>query len=120
MGVYDYCQIFALLIFGHYLADFPLQGAYLAAAKNRFKPLEGTPWYQAMTAHVVVHGGMVGLVTGSLLLALAEILLHALIDDRKCAGRFGYDADQALHWACKALWVMALALCGTQGLWWQS
>lgn len=106
----DLMMLCALLIFGHYLADFPLQGSYLAEAKNRFRPQPHTPWHQAMAAHVAIHAGMVLMVTGSLALALAELICHAVIDDRKCAGRLSYVADQALHIACKLLWVAILAL----------
>lgn len=105
MDLQDAVTLFCLFVFGHYLADFPMQGAYLAQAKNRFHPLDGTPWYQALAAHAVIHGGMVGIISGSLWLGLAETLIHALIDDRKCAGSFGYDTDQALHILCKLVWV---------------
>jgi hypothetical protein len=45
------------------------------------------------------------LVTGSPSLALAELLLHALIDRLKCRGWYGITVDQLLHLACKLLWV---------------
>lgn len=105
-----YPELFALLVVGHMLADYPLQGSFLAMAKNRFKPVPGTPWYQAMAAHAVIHGAMVGVITGNLWLGLLETAVHAVIDDRKCAGRFGFDADQALHIGCKLLWLALIAL----------
>ncbi len=105
MHLQDAVTLMCLFAFGHYLADFPWQGAYLAQAKNRFQPLAGTPWYHALAAHAVIHGGVVGIISGSLWLGLAETMIHALIDDRKCAGLFGYNTDQALHILCKLVWV---------------
>ena len=98
-------ELFALLIFGHAMADYPLQGDFLAKAKNRFAPLAGTPWYQALGAHAAIHAGSVGIITGSLFLSVCEFIAHCLIDDAKCAGRLTFNQDQALHIACKVLWI---------------
>ena len=103
---------FALLVAGHAAADYPLQGDFLARAKNRFAPLPGVPFYQALGAHAVMHGGMVGLITGSLILGLAEAAVHALIDDAKCACRLSFNQDQALHIGCKVLWCALIAMFG--------
>lgn len=102
-------EVFALLVAAHALCDYPLQGDFLACAKPRAAPLPGVPWYQALGAHAAIHGGAVGLVTGSLGLGLAEAVAHAVIDDLKCRSRISYDVDQALHLACKAAWVGVLA-----------
>lgn len=101
-------EMFSLLILGHAIADYPLQGDFLARAKNRQNPIAGVPWYQAMAAHSVIHGGLVGIATGSILCGAAEFIVHCLIDDTKCAGRLSYNADQALHIACKAVWVVVI------------
>jgi hypothetical protein len=101
-------SILALLLAGHALADYPLQGDFLARAKNRFAPVAGVPWYQALGAHAAIHGGFVGVVTGSLWLGMAEFVAHFLIDDAKCAGRVSYNQDQMLHVACKAAWALAI------------
>lgn len=103
---------FVLLIVGHALADYPLQGEFLSRAKNRFSPLPGVPWYQALAAHAVIHGGMVGCITGSILLGVLETLAHALIDDLKCGHRISYNVDQLLHVLCKLLWVGLLLVFG--------
>ena len=105
----EYLHLFALLVFGHALADYPLQGSFLAEAKNRFKPVPGVPWYQALGAHAVMHGGLVGLITGNLWLGLMEFAIHFIIDDRKCAKVIGYNTDQALHILCKVVWVVLIA-----------
>jgi hypothetical protein len=96
--------LFGALVAGHALCDYPLQGDFLARAKNRAAPLPGVPWYQALGSHAVIHGGAVALLTGIPLLGLAEALAHAFIDDLKCTGRIGFNTDQALHIVCKAAW----------------
>ena len=103
-------EVFALLVAAHALCDYPLQGDFLARAKSRSAPLPGVPWYQALGAHAAIHGGAVGLVTGSLALGLSEAVAHAAIDDLKCRGRISYNTDQELHLACKAAWVGVLAV----------
>ena len=104
-------ELFVALIVAHAVCDYPLQGDFLARAKSRLSPIPGVPWQQAMAAHVVMHGGAVWFLTGSLWLGLAEMAAHALIDDAKCRGRIGFNADQAAHVVCKAAWV-ALAVPG--------
>lgn len=99
-------ELFGLLVFGHVLADYPLQGDFLAKAKNRFAPLAGTPWYQALGAHSAIHAGFVGIITGSMFLAICEFILHCRIDDYKCAGNISFNQDQALHITCKVWWTV--------------
>ncbi len=98
--------IFFWLIVGHAVADYPLQGDFLAKAKNHRAPLSGIPWKQALFWHAVIHGGAVAGITGSLPLGLAEVLSHASIDWLKCDGRIGFNADQLLHVGCKVAWVL--------------
>jgi hypothetical protein len=106
----DAIELFAALIIAHAICDYPLQGDFLARAKNRALPIPGVPWYQALGAHSVMHGGAVWLLTGVPLLGLAETTAHAAIDDAKCSGCIGFNADQSLHLACKALWVVIAGL----------
>ncbi len=103
-------QILGLLIAAHALADYPLQGDFLARAKNQTAPVPGVPWYQALFAHAAIHAGFVGVITGSLWLAVAEFLAHSLIDYAKSAGRISYNVDQGLHLGCKVVWVALLAI----------
>lgn len=100
-----YFEMFCLLIFAHMLADYPLQGDFLARAKNATNPIPGIPPRQALTAHAIIHGGFVGLITGSVWFALAEVVAHWVIDDAKCHDDFNFNTDQALHFLCKFLWV---------------
>ena len=95
-------SMFATMLGAHAVADYPLQGDFLARAKNRQTPIPGVPWYQALGAHAAIHGLAVGLITRSVRLGLAETIVHAAIDDAKCAGRISYNQDQMLHVFCKA------------------
>ena len=95
-------ELFGLLLAGHFLADYPLQGDFLSKAKNHKNPIPGVPWYQALIAHSVIHGAFVGVITGSVFLGFVETLFHAHIDYRKCSGKLSYNADQTSHIAIKA------------------
>ncbi len=99
--------LFALLVW-HALADYPLQGDFLAKAKNRMTPLPGVPWWQALGAHSLIHAGGVAVLAGSLWLGAAEFAFHFLIDNAKCSGKIGFNTDQAMHVACKVAWVLAV------------
>jgi hypothetical protein len=99
-------ETFGALIVGHAIADYPLQGDFLAKAKNRTAPLLGVPWQQALAYHAIIHGGFVSIVTGTWWLGVAEAVAHAIIDDTKCRGRISFNTDQSLHIACKVLWLV--------------
>ncbi|NRB20508.1 MAG: DUF3307 domain-containing protein [Rhodobacteraceae bacterium] len=101
-------EILALMIFAHAMADYPLQGDFLARAKNHTAPICGVPWYHALGAHCTIHGGFVGIITGSLALGIAEFVIHAATDYAKCSGRISYNTDQAIHVGCKVLWAWIL------------
>lgn len=105
-------EIFALLVGAHFLADYPLQGDFLARGKNRTAPISGVPFWHPLAAHSAIHGLFVGVITGSLILAIAETVIHAATDDAKCRGLFGYSVDQAIHLGCKAAWVLFLVMKG--------
>lgn len=100
---------FFLLLVGHALADFPLQGDYLARAKDHTKPLPGTPWAIALLAHALIHAGAVYVVTQSMRCALAELVSHAVIDWLKCNGDVCYVGDQAAHVTMKGFYAWSLA-----------
>lgn len=101
-------HLLILLLAAHALCDYPLQGDFLSKAKNRSNPLPGVPWWQALSAHAAIHSGAVLLLTGSAPLACIEFCAHFFIDDQKCAGRLSFNADQALHVACKLGYVAAV------------
>jgi hypothetical protein len=101
-------MMFLLLLFGHVLADYPLQGDFMARAKNRFIPIQGVPALTILVSHALVHAGFVLLITGSLYFAIIELVTHSLIDDLKCEGKLSFNQDQLLHVGCKAAYVLAL------------
>lgn len=105
-------EVLALLIFAHMMADYPLQGDFLARGKNRTAPIPGIHFAHPLAAHSIIHGGFVGVITGSLWMGLAEAAIHAITDDAKCRGKISYHADQAIHIACKIVW----AICFYHGL----
>lgn len=103
-------ELFGALIVAHAVCDYPLQGDFLARAKNRALPIPGVPWWEALGAHAIMHGGAVWLLTGLWWLGALEAASHFLIDDAKCTGKLGegakaFNRDQALHVLCKAAWV---------------
>ena len=100
----EFWILLGLMVFGHALADYPLQGDFLSRAKNATNPIPGVPWYQALGAHSAIPAGFVGVLTGSLYLAIAELLVHAWTDDQKCRGNISYNTDQAIHIGCKVMW----------------
>jgi hypothetical protein len=96
-----YLELVALLVLAHLLADYPLQGDFLAKAKNHTAPIPGVPAGLALLSHAGIHAGFVWLITGSALMGAIELVLHAAIDHLKCAGKITFTQDQWLHFACK-------------------
>lgn len=107
-------NLFFLMLVWHALADYPLQGDFLSKAKNETAPIPGVPWYQALGAHSMIHAGGVAIITGSVVLGLCEAVAHFMIDRAKCRGAIGFNADQALHIGCKAVWTMLAYALATQ------
>ena len=101
--------LFFAFAIGHALADFPLQGDYLAREKVRDQAASAASWVMALSAHALVQAGAVWLISGSISLAAAELGLHWLIDLAKGERRIGLVTDQILHITCKAGYVAALA-----------
>jgi hypothetical protein len=100
--------LFAAFVVVHALVDFPLQGDYIAKQKARRHADNPSVWIVALTAHCVIHGGGVWLVSGSLAFGFAELVLHALIDLGKGEEKFGLVTDQLLHVACKLAYALLL------------
>jgi hypothetical protein len=101
-------SIFFALLIGHVLADYPLQGDFLARAKNHRAPIPGAPWYQALGAHALVHAGAVWVITGVWWMGAMEFFLHALIDYGKCDGKISFNLDQSFHVLCKIAYAVML------------
>jgi hypothetical protein len=107
---------FAFLI-GHSVADYPLQGEFLALGKNHrnspewrhLKPesMRGL-WLHCLTAHSLIHAGVVWAISGVFSLGVMEFILHWVIDYIKSAGLTNLHHDQLLHVACKVAYVILL------------
>lgn len=105
-------EISICFIFAHALCDYPLQGDFLAKAKNHKAPIPGVDWWIALSMHAAIHAGAVAFITRSVWLGVAEFAAHCFIDFGKCDGWFGFRTDQALHLLCKVIWVVWLAWFG--------
>lgn len=92
-----------MLLAAHWLCDYPLQGDFLAKAKQA-----GPLRVYHLVAHAGIHGGAVALVTGSLWLGLLEWALHTVIDELKVRGKTSFAVDQALHIGCKLAYFYVL------------
>lgn len=97
--------ILFLLLVGHWLADYPLQGDFLANAKQK-----GPLRLYHLIAHSGIHGGFVMIITGSWILGLTEWILHTIIDELKVKGKTNFALDQTLHILCKIGYVAILAI----------
>lgn len=100
-------QTFLILLTLHFLADFPLQGEFLAMGKNsRTNPPE--VWITCLLAHCVIHAGLVFMFTEELSLAAIMFVTHAGIDMLKSNGDLGegpeaFARDQIMHVAIVAV-----------------
>lgn len=112
----QFVDAFLWMLIGHALCDYPLQGDWLAKAKNHNpriilgdSPDEDIS-FGAMLCHCAIHAGAVKLATGSWWLAFFELVAHGIIDHGKCAGLVGYNVDQAMHAGCKVAWLALLVV----------
>lgn len=92
-----------LLIFWHCLADYPLQGDFIAAAKNKNTDLGKTYWKVVLPAHAMIHAGGVFIITQSLVCAIVELVSHTITDYLKCEDKITFNQDQAIHVAFKVI-----------------
>ena len=72
-------DLLIMLILGHFLGDFPLQGDKMAVEKCPGKDVT-LSWKWWLTAHAGTHGFIVALLTGITALGLAEMLAPFLTD----------------------------------------
>ena len=113
-GLEAWTQLFFAFAIGHAVADFALQTEFLARGKNRhLAPPAGELhsrhlWLYCLTAHALIHAGAVWVISGCAGLAVAELLLHWLIDWAKTEKKLGFHGDQALHLICKAVYAAIL------------
>ncbi len=109
MMAQSFPNLLFLLVAAHALADYPLQGPFLSEAKNRHTAVGKMFWPHALTAHAMIHGGFVLVLTGSIWLALAEVAIHWLTDFLKCDNSITLNTDQFIHLACKVAWALIAA-----------
>ena len=107
------------LFAGHALMDYPLQGEATATCKCRGAGTalqKQVPWYYWLSSHAAIHGLAVGVVVYwfgfglevATWFAVAEAVIHFVIDFCKCEGLFNLHVDQGLHLLCKVVWWAAL------------
>lgn len=104
---YAILRTFILLLMGHALGDFPLQGEYIAQGKNRHAAPPGydpavhgkrqAVWPFFMAAHALIHGLIVFTLTARFDAAIWMVLTHGLIDLLKSERIYSPVADQVLH-----------------------
>jgi hypothetical protein len=115
---------FAFLI-GHALGDFPLQGDFIARFKNRHVPIPDDPyfdvpanvWVYCLSAHALIHAGLVWAITANPIIAAIELVSHWFIDFFKGDGFTNFHTDQFLHVVCKLAYI-ALIWAGVLKLGW--
>lgn len=101
---------------GHYLADYPLQSAYMAENKAyALMTAEGT---HALTAHAFIQGFVAGVISHSLTAGVIVGVTHWLIDFGKASkllkrgksnGLYGINLDQLFHFSVIFLvWLFVL------------
>ena len=107
--------LFWALLLGHALADFPLQGEFLAVGKDRHADLSAVTggntwpkgmWLYCLTIHSFIQATCVWVVTGSVVIRVIEFVLHWCIDLAPTAGCTHFSVDQGLHVACKAIYAI--------------
>lgn len=113
--------LFFALSIGHVFGDYPLQGEFLSVGKNRHldasaffggrKAPKGL-WFHALTAHCLIHSGIVWMISGSSFLALFEFVLHWVTDFQRCEGKISYATDQCIHFGCKLFYAILIVVCG--------
>lgn len=115
----DLIYVLALLFFVHFLADYPLQSAFMAKAKNSTTPVPGIPWPFVLIAHSGIHAGFVLLVTGHIAFAIAELIIHSIIDYCKCNDVYGFGEDQTLHFITKIIYALVMSYFVMTPYWFQ-
>lgn len=96
--------LFFKLLIGHCVADYPLQGDFLARGKNYNTAFPGMHWTIILSIHALIQAGSVWLLTGSPMLGALEFMFHWVIDYFKCDNKISFNTDQLIHVGCKVAW----------------
>lgn len=107
-------KMFVLLLMAHALTDFSLQGEAMAKGKNRHNVPAYIPkgqklvpcWYYWLSAHALISGAGVYVVTGSIALGCIEVGAHWITDFMKCENWTDPNIDQFLHIVCRVMYAM--------------
>ena len=86
----------------HALTDFQLQSPIMWKQKR----YGSADWCYWLTAHALICGGGVYVVTSSLGLAVVETIAHWVIDYCKSVNKIGWHRDQILHILCRIGYVL--------------
>lgn len=104
--------IFWLLV-AHAVADYALQTEWMVKSKNRHavQPTASSDrpdliWIHVLSAHAILHGAGVAIVTGQIWLGVAETVAHWIIDYGKGDRWYGFHTDQFLHIGAKLVWAI--------------
>lgn len=105
-----FCKLLLLLLAGHALADYPLNGDFLSKGKNRHSSpyLAWMPWYWCMACHCLIHAGFVCFLTNSVACGMGEFTIHFATDYAKGEKWISVDQDQFIHLGCKLLWALVI------------
>lgn len=98
------------LIIGHAVTDYALQSKHHMDLKNRNTSAGKHIWFLALSAHSILNGGAVYIVTGSMVLGVLETVFHFWIDFLKCDGQITMLEDQLAHGSCKILWALCASM----------
>lgn len=118
MSSFEILKTIFLLVSGHALGDFALQNEWIATNKNRHARLSLSPekqksmqiiWPYLLSAHALIHGMIVFIITGKISLGIAETLVHWMTDFAKCEKWISFHTDQFIHILCKIIWIYLLA-----------
>ena len=103
--------IFFVLIFAHAVGDFAIQSDKMAILKNpnnmpaSFAGMLSNEWWVwFLSAHAIIHGGLVFMATQSLLIGVLEVVVHWIVDLLKCKKFLTIKTDQYLHIISKVIW----------------
>lgn len=104
--------LFITMIVGHVFTDHIFQSHQMLLGKDHkhvteFGEQYGTLWPLFLSSHALVNAAGVTLITGSVLLGVAEFVVHWIIDyakNERCD--FGYLTDQVLHIISKLAWAV--------------
>jgi len=106
-------MIFIKLLMMHALTDFSLQSDAMAKGKNRHKKPDYIPegqkltpcWIYWLSAHALISGGGVWIVTGKWWWGITETVLHWIFDFMKCDNKTNPHQDQLLHIASRLIYL---------------